>query len=141
MTRQENAALIFDVYMAALTFFLLGLLIGLLIGAPVPAHAHWTGPTPAGAPDKPWWNGLHAQDSDVPCCDIANGQKVEDVDWDTRKGDDRKVHYRVRLDGQWIVVPDAAVVTVPNRFGPAVVWPYEAGGQTFIRCFMPGAGV
>ena len=33
-------------------------------------------------------------------------------------------HYRVRLNGEWIVVPDNAVVTEPNKFGPAVVWPY-----------------
>jgi hypothetical protein len=50
-------------------------------------------------------------------------------------------HYRVRIQGEWIVVPDAAVVTEPNRFGPAVVWPYnDRYGNTQIRCFMPGAG-
>jgi hypothetical protein len=38
--------------------------------------------------------------------------------------------------------PDTAVVSEPNRFGPAVVWPYlDAMGATQIRCFMPGAGV
>jgi hypothetical protein len=43
--------------------------------------------------------------------------------------------------GEWIVVPDAAVVTEPNRFGPAVVWPYnDRYGNIQIRCFMPGAG-
>jgi hypothetical protein len=31
----------------------------------------------------------------------------------------------VRIYGQWLVVPDDAVVTEPNRFGPAVVWPYN----------------
>jgi hypothetical protein len=36
------------------------------------------------------------------------------------------------------VVP---LVSEPNRFGPAVVWPYfDANGATQIRCFMPGAG-
>ena len=50
-------------------------------------------------------------------------------------------HYRVRLYGEWIVVPDNAVVTEPNKFGPAVVWPYMGtDGQTQIRCFLPGAG-
>jgi hypothetical protein len=50
-------------------------------------------------------------------------------------------HYRVRLHGEWIVVPDNAVVTEPNKFGPAVVWPYMGtDGQTQIRCFLPGAG-
>ena len=36
---------------------------------------------------------------------------------------------------------NSAVVTEPNRFGPAVVWPYmDAEGATQIRCFLPGAG-
>ena len=43
---------------------------------------------------------------------------LQDVDWDTQEG-----HYRVRIQGEWIVVPDAAVVT-----------------DTQIRCFIPGAG-
>jgi hypothetical protein len=47
----------------------------------------------------------------------------------------------VRVHGQWIIVPDAAVVTEPNKFGTAVVWPYLDGdGQILIRCFLPGAG-
>jgi hypothetical protein len=71
------------------------------------------------------------------CCSFADGVSVQDVDWDTLDG-----HYRVRLRGQWFVVPDAAVVAEPNRFGPAVVWPYQgADGATQIRCFMPGAGI
>jgi hypothetical protein len=70
------------------------------------------------------------------CCSFADGVKVEDVDWDTENG-----RYRVRLQGQWIVVPEAALVTEPNRFGPAVVWPYmDPEGSTQIRCFLPGAG-
>ena len=70
------------------------------------------------------------------CCSFADGFSVQDVDWDTQEG-----HYRVRIYGQWFVVPDAAVVTEPNRFGPAVVWPYnDRYGNTQIRCFMPGAG-
>jgi hypothetical protein len=70
------------------------------------------------------------------CCSFADGFKVEDVDWDTQDG-----HYRVRLHGEWIVVPDSALVTEPNKFGPAVVWPYMGSdGTTQIRCFLPGAG-
>jgi hypothetical protein len=76
------------------------------------------------------------------CCSFVDGVRVEDVDCDTAAPGGG---YRVRLDGQWIVVPDAAVVTEPNKFGPAVVWPYtdEAGhaaGKIQIRCFLPGAG-
>jgi hypothetical protein len=68
--------------------------------------------------------------------EITAGRGVQDVDWDTQEG-----HYRVRIQGEWIVVPDAAVVTEPNRFGPAVVWPYnDRYGNTRICCFMPGAG-
>ena len=70
------------------------------------------------------------------CCSFADGVSVENVDWDTQNG-----RYRVRIQGQWFVVPDAAVVTEPNKFGPAVVWPYQDGdGATQIRCFLPGAG-
>jgi hypothetical protein len=70
------------------------------------------------------------------CCSFADGFRVDDVDWDTQDS-----HYRVRLHGEWIVVPDNAVVTEPNKFGPAVVWPYMGtDGQTEIRCFLPGAG-
>ena len=70
------------------------------------------------------------------CCSFADGVSVENVDWDTQNG-----RYRVRIQGQWVVVPDAAVVTEPNRFGPAVVWPYQdAAGATQIRCFLPAAG-
>jgi len=88
----------------------------------------------ANSPLKPWFDRL-ASGKGL-CCSFADGVKVENVDWDTQNG-----RYRVRLNGQWIVVPDAAVVTEPNRFGPAVVWPYQdMNGATQIRCFMPGAG-
>jgi hypothetical protein len=88
----------------------------------------------ANSPLKPWFNRL-ASGKGL-CCSFADGATVQDVDWDTQDG-----RYRVRIYGQWIVVPDAAVVTEPNRFGPAVVWPYnDRYGNTQIRCFMPGAG-
>jgi hypothetical protein len=88
----------------------------------------------AHSPLKAWFDQL-ASGKGL-CCSFADGFSVENVDWDTQDG-----RYRVRLHGEWIVVPDAAVVTEPNRFGPAVVWPYQdAGGATRIRCFMPGAG-
>lgn len=71
------------------------------------------------------------------CCAFADGVSLQDADWDTQEG-----HYRIRIGGKWFVVPDDSVVTEPNRFGPAVVWPYqERDGSTRIRCFIPGAGV
>jgi hypothetical protein len=88
----------------------------------------------ANSPLKPWFDRL-ASGKGL-CCSFADGFSVQDVDWDTQDG-----HYRVRIYGQWLVVPDDAVVTEPNRFGPAVVWPYnDRDGNTQIRCFMPGAG-
>jgi hypothetical protein len=88
----------------------------------------------ANSPLKSWFDQL-ASGKGL-CCSFADGLRVEDVDWDTQDG-----HYRVRLNSEWIVVPDNAVVTEPNRFGPAVVWPYmNSDGQTQIRCFLPGSG-
>ena len=82
----------------------------------------------ANSPLKPWFDRL-ASGKGL-CCSFADGFSVQDVDWDTQDG-----HYRVRI------VPDDAVVTEPNRFGPAVVWPdNDRYGNTQIRCFMPGAG-
>ena len=88
----------------------------------------------ANSPLKAWFDQL-ASGKGL-CCSFADGVKVENVDWDTQNG-----RYRVRLNGQWIIVPDAALVTEPNKFGPAVVWPYQdSDGVTQIRCFIPGAG-
>jgi hypothetical protein len=88
----------------------------------------------ANSPLKSWFDRL-ASGKGL-CCSFADGLRVDDVDWDTEEG-----HYRVRLYGEWIVVPDNAVVSEPNKFGPAVVWPYMGtDGQTQIRCFLAGAG-
>lgn len=86
------------------------------------------------SPLKSWFDSL-ASGKGL-CCSFADGLSVADVDWDTKDG-----KYRVRYQGKWVVVPDSAVVTEPNKFGPAVVWPYQdADGVTQIRCFIPGAG-
>jgi hypothetical protein len=88
----------------------------------------------ANSPLKQWFDQLASGNG--LCCSFADGVGIQDVDWETLDG-----HYRVRLHGQWLVVPDSAVVTEPNRFGPAVVWPYEDDSDgTKIRCFIPGAG-
>jgi hypothetical protein len=88
----------------------------------------------ANSPLNQWFESLASRRG--PCCSVADGQSVEDVDWDTQDG-----KYRVRLNGQWIEVPPDALVTVPNKFGLPVVWPYkDYEGRTQIRCFIPGAG-
>ena len=69
-----------------------------------------------------------------PCCSDADGSAVSDVDWESGNG-----HYRVRIDGEWVNVPDEAVITEPNRVGRTMVWPIRDGvGGLYIRCFMPG---
>ncbi|MGB8119403.1 MAG: hypothetical protein WCF56_11880 [Pseudolabrys sp.] len=88
----------------------------------------------ASSPLKQWFDSLASRRG--PCCSVADGQSVEDVDCDTKDG-----KYRVRLDGQMIEVPPDALVSVPNKFGLAVVWLYkDYEGRTQIRCFIPGAG-
>jgi len=57
---------------------------------------------------KAWFEGLKSGKG--PCCSDADGTAVSDVDWQSGNG-----HYRVRLDGEWIDVPDEAVITEPNH--------------------------
>ena len=107
--------------------------LAMLVAIPGHVSAHDDGKF-ANSALKPWFDQL-ASGKGL-CCSFADGVSVENVDWDTQNG-----KYRVRLKGQWVMVPDSAVVTEPNKFGPAVVWPYQdADGVTQIRCFLPGAG-
>jgi len=79
-----------------------------------------------------WFEGLRSGKG--PCCSDADGSAVSDVDWDTKAG-----HYRVRIDGDWVDVPDEAVITEPNRIGRTMVWPIRGYLGVSIRCFMPGS--
>jgi len=82
----------------------------------------------ANSPLKPWFDSLRSGRG--LCCSDADGVAVSDPDWDSKEG-----HFRVRLHGEWIDVPDDAVITEPNRAGRTMVWPL---GKT-IRCFLPGS--
>ncbi|HEY8337127.1 MAG TPA: hypothetical protein VIQ05_25305 [Tardiphaga sp.] len=85
------------------------------------------------SPDlKAWFDSLRSGKG--PCCSDADGSAVSDVDWESSSG-----HYRVRLDGKWLDVPDEAVITSPNRVGRTMVWPMRGDGGILIRCFMPGS--
>nr|WP_249151469.1 hypothetical protein [Bradyrhizobium liaoningense] len=86
----------------------------------------------ADSPLKPWFDSLRSHLG--PCCSDADGVAVADPDWESHQG-----HYRVRLDGQWIEVPDDAVITEPNRAGRTMVWPVRTAFGIAIRCFMPGS--
>ena len=102
------------------------LLILLLLCTPALAHD-------ASHPElNRWFDSLASGKG--PCCSNADGTVLSDVDWETRNG-----HYRVRLEGQWIEVPDDAVITEPNRAGRTIVWPIKGYLGTDIRCFMPGS--
>jgi len=86
----------------------------------------------ANAELKAWFDGLKSGKG--PCCSDADGTAVSDVDWQSASG-----HYRVRLDGEWVDVPDEAVITQPNRIGRTMVWPLRGYLGLTIRCFMPGS--
>jgi hypothetical protein len=80
---------------------------------------------------KPWFDGLRSGKG--LCCSDADGFAVSDPDWESKDG-----HYRVRVDNEWVDVPDDAVITEPNRYGRTMVWPTKGTLGTSIRCFMPG---
>jgi hypothetical protein len=84
----------------------------------------------ANSPLKPWFDRL-ASGKGL-CCSFADGFSVQDVDWDTQDG-----QYRVRIYGQWFVVPDDAVVAEPNRLGPAVVTTAMATLKFAASCLVP----
>ena len=84
------------------------------------------------SPLKPWFDGLRSGKG--LCCSDADGFAVSDPDWESKSG-----HYRVRVDNEWIDVPDDAVITEPNRAGRTMVWPLKGSLGTTIRCFMPGS--
>lgn len=102
----------------------------LLLVSPVLAHDH----------NRPeldgWYKGLASGKG--PCCDGSDATHLSDVDWDTKRDGD-KVHYRVRIEGEWYDVPDDAVLTEPNKDGRTLVWPIRGWGGLTIRCFMPGS--
>lgn len=85
------------------------------------------------SPDlKRWVEGLTDADQKS-CCAFADGYKPEDIEWDTAGNG-----YRVKIVGEWLSVPDAALIKEPNRLGYAVVWYFIQNGKPVIRCFLPG---
>ena len=86
----------------------------------------------ANSPLKSWFD--HLSSGKGACCSIADGETVADPDWESKDG-----HYRVRLENNWIDVPNDAVITEPNRAGRTMVWPIRSNDQISIRCFIPGS--
>lgn len=116
----------------ALVLLAFVILAGAMIGARY-AHARDVDGRFANSPLKPWFDSLRSRGGS-PCCSDADGTALADVDWESNDG-----HYRVRIDGQWIDVPDDTVITEPNRAGRTMVWPFYLNGRPTIRCFMPGS--
>jgi hypothetical protein len=85
----------------------------------------------ANSPLKQWFDGLKS--SKGLCCSVADGFALADPDWESKDG-----HYRVRIGGEWVTVPDDAVIKEPNRAGRTMVWPIKDSFGITIRCFLPG---
>ena len=83
------------------------------------------------SPLKEWFNRL-ASGKGL-CCSFADGYVVEDPDWKSSNG-----HYQIRIENEWVEVPDDAVITEPNKFRRTMVWPLR-GKDLTIRCFLPGS--
>jgi hypothetical protein len=107
----------------------LGLTVGILVPVFIGAvHARDDG-RHANSPLKAWSDRLRSGKG--PCRSDADGFTISDPDWVSRSG-----HYRVRIDNEWVDVPDDAVITEPGRQDNG--WPVKGSLGTSIRCFMPG---
>jgi hypothetical protein len=106
--------------------------LAMAVASPI-AYARDRGQFANSTPEmRAWFEGLRSGKG--PCCSDADGNAVSDVDWETHDG-----HYRVRIDGQWVDVPDEAVITEPNRIGRTMVWPIRGYLGLSVRCFLPGS--
>jgi hypothetical protein len=125
-----------------------------------------TSPPQAHMHDRPdldqWLRTLYSKYRG-PCCDSTEAETAADPDWrnasEMKKdacevsggdGSGTETIFCVRLqnpdnekDWRWWTVPAAAVVELPNRAGPALIWMiWNRRGtpevQPYIRCFLPG---
>lgn len=106
------------------------LLLGLAVLV-TPALAHDDGRYD-NSPLKSWFESLQSEFGK--CCTDVDGYIVSDADWESYSG-----RYRVRIDNEWVNVPDDAVVKEPNRFGRTMVWRHYIDGHPRVRCFMRGS--
>jgi hypothetical protein len=98
-----------------------------LLVAPARAHDH------ARPGLDGWYSGLKSGKG--PCCDGpgVDALHLAEVDWESKDG-----RYRVRIEGEWVDVPDEAVLKEANRDGRTLVWPTWRDGKRAVRCFIPG---
>jgi hypothetical protein len=81
---------------------------------------------------REWIEGLR-NGRNTGCCATSDGTKVDAADWRRTE-----MGYEVMIQGTWLTVDPAAVVTDRNRVGYAIVWTYFADNKINIRCFLPG---
>jgi hypothetical protein len=82
---------------------------------------------------RAWFKSVMAPNG-VPCCDISDGHRTE---YDVRGG-----AYWVPIEGQWMLVPERAVIRDRgNPVGQAVVWYVHHRGEIIISCFVPADAV
>jgi hypothetical protein len=110
----------------------LGLTFGILVSVSIGAVQARDDGRYRQSPLKPWFDSLRSGKG--LCCSDADGFAVSDPDWESKSG-----HYRVRIDNEWVDVPDDALITEPNRVGRTMVWPVKGPLGISIRCFMPGS--
>lgn len=102
-------------------------LAGLAAAASARDYGQYSDVSPA---IRSWINSLTGYQG-LRCCAMADG--IEPDDWEMQKG-----HYRVKVYGEWLNVPNTAVVRSANRLGRAVVWIDDGEGDLWVRCFLPG---
>ncbi len=108
----------------------LGLVGALLLTVVNRGHSH-----DHGRPElNQWFQDLRSSGGSL-CCNGLDARPLIVDDWETADG-----HYKVRILGQWVVVPDHAVINGPNRDGRALVWWGTNGVNIIIRCFLAGPG-
>lgn len=108
-----------------------------------PAHPRYVGAEPIQFSQEiqDWIKGLRSGQQRSPCCDLSDGDFTQQ---DLRVGADGRTHFFATVEGEWVEVPDDAIVREPNRIGRPIVWVtrwmgLEGKPVTFVRCFLPGA--
>lgn len=82
---------------------------------------------------RAWFKSVIAPNG-VPCCDVSDGHRTE---YDVRGG-----AYWVPIEGQWMEVPERAIIRDRgNPVGQAVVWYVHHRGAVIISCFVPADAV
>ena len=82
---------------------------------------------------RAWFKSVIAPNG-VPCCDISDGHRTS---YDVRGG-----AYWVPIEGEWMMVPERAIIRDRgNPVGEAVVWYVHHRGNIIISCFVPADAV